>query len=193
MSADAGAVSPWLLRWAHLITRGGSVLDVAAGSGRHTRWLAERGHGVTAIDRDAAAMQALADCAETLVADIERDPWPLDGRRFDAVLVTNYLWRPLLPTLVAATAPGGVFLYETFASGNERVGRPARPDFLLLRGELLGAVPGLRIVAYEEGFLDDPKRFVQRIVAVRELATDLPARHRLVGPDGEAGSLESTG
>lgn len=193
MGTGVGAVSPWLLRWAHLIARGGSVLDVAAGSGRHTRWLAERGHAVTAIDRDAAAMQALADCAETLVADIERDPWPLDGRRFDAVLVTNYLWRPLLPTLVAATGAGGVFLYETFASGNESVGRPVRPEFLLVQGELLGAVPGLRIVAYEDGFLDDPQRFVQRIVAVRELRAALPPRHRLIGPGADAGSLESIG
>lgn len=148
---------------------------------------------MTAIDRDAAAMRSLAGCAETLVADIERDPWPLDGRRFDAVLVTNYLWRPLLPALGAATGPGGVFLYETFASGNETVGRPARPEFLLLPGELLGAVPGLRIVAYEDGFLDGPERFVQRVVAVRELAVALPARHRLVRPGSNAGSLESTG
>ena len=193
MSTGADTVSPWLSRWAHLLAPGGSVLDVAAGSGRHTRWLAARGHAVTAIDRDAAAMQSLADCAETIVADIEGRPWPLVGRRFDAVLVANYLWRPLLPELVAATGPGGVFLYETFAIGNERVGRPVRPEFLLLHGELLGAVSGLRIVAYEEGFLDDPERFVQRIVAVRERVADLPARHRLVGPGGEAGSLESTG
>ena len=148
---------------------------------------------MTAIDRDAAAMRSLAGCAETVVADIERDPWPIAGRRFDAVLVTNYLWRPLVPTLVAATGPGGVFLYETFASGNESVGRPTRRDFLLLQGELLGAVPGLRIVAYEDGFLDDPERFVQRIVAVRELPAALPARRRLVGPSRDAGSLESTG
>ena len=181
MSSAAAAASPWLLRWAHLIATGGSVLDVAAGSGRHARWLAGHGFAGTAIDRDAAAMQALAGCAETIVADIEGDPWPLDGRSFDAVLVTNYLWRPLLPAIVATTGPGGVLLYETFAAGNESVGRPARPDFLLAPGELLGAVAGLRIVAYEDGFLDDPDRFVQRIVAVRERNTGAPARHPLAG------------
>jgi SAM-dependent methyltransferase len=193
MSHGAGAASPWLLRWAHLIPTGGKVLDVAAGSGRHTRWLAAHGFTVTAIDRDATAMQSLAECARTLVADIEGEPWPLDGQTFDAVLVTNYLYRPLLPRLVAAVAPGGVLVYETFAVGNESVGRPARPDFLLAPGELLGAAPGLRIVAYEDGFLDDPQRFVQRLAAVRELPGSAPMRHPLVAPHREAGSLESTG
>jgi len=196
MSAPPAAASPWLRRWAHLIAPGGSVLDVAAGSGRHVRWLAGQGFAVTAIDRDGAAMQALTDAAETIVADIERDPWPLDGRSFDAVLVTNYLWRPLLPAIVAATGAGGVLLYETFAAGNESVGRPARPDFLLAPGELLGAVAGLRIVAYEDGFLDDPDRFVQRIVAVREVGVGSPLRYQLAGHGrfgADAGSLESTG
>ena len=196
MSGAAATASPWLLRWAHLIAPNGRVLDVAAGSGRHTRWLAGQGHAVTAIDRDAAAMQALADCAETIVADIERGPWPLAGRSFDAVLVTNYLWRPRLPAIVAATGAGGVLVYETFAAGNESVGRPSRPDFLLAHGELLRAVAGLRIVAYEDGFLDDPGRFVQRIVAVREPDTGSPARYPLAGPTRagvDGGSLESTG
>lgn len=192
MSSAAATVSPWLLRWAHLIAPGGTVLDVAAGSGRHVRWLAGHGFAVTAIDRDVAAMQALADVAEVLVADIERDPWPLDGRSFDAVLVTNYLWRPLLPAIVATTGAGGVLLYETFAAGNESVGRPTRPDFLLAPGELLVAVSGLRIVAYEDGFLDDPDRFVQRIVAVRERNTGSPARHPLAGA-GRAGPARMPG
>ncbi len=193
MSLGAGAVSPWLLRWAHLIAPGGSVLDVAAGSGRHTRWLVGRGFAVTAIDRDAAAMRSLADCAHTVVADIEAEPWPFGGQTFDAVLVTNYLWRPLFVSLVDAVAPGGVLLYETFAAGNESVGRPARPDFLLVPGELLVAVPGLRIVAYEDGFLDHPQRFVQRLAAVRELPGAAPMRHPLAGRGTDAGSLESTG
>ena len=193
MNHGAAIASPWLRRWAHLIAPPGRLLDVAAGAGRNTRWLAARGFAVTAVDRDAAAMQSLDDCAETIVADIEGGVWPLHGRRFDAVVVTNYLWRPLLPTIVAAVAPAGVLVYETFAAGNESVGRPARPDFLLAPGELLGAVAGLRIVAFEDGFLDDPARFVQRIVAVRELAAGAPARHPLLGPGGDAGSLESTG
>ena len=171
--------SPWLLRWAHLIKPGGRVLDLAAGSGRHTRWLAARGHVVTAVDRDAAAMAGIAAIAETIVADIENDPWPLEGRSFDAVIVTHYLWRPLLPAIVAATGPAGVLLYETFAVGNATVGRPSNPDFLLRPGELLEATTTLRTVAYEDGFLDDPERFVQRLAAVRELPSAAPARYPL--------------
>ena len=155
------------------------MLDVAAGSGRHTKFLAGRGYAVTAIDRDDAALRELAGTAETVVADLESAPWPLPGRSFDAVVVTNYLWRPLLPAIVAALGPGGVLIYETFASGNETVGRPARPDFLLAPGELLDAVGSLRIVAYEDGFLRAPDRFVQRIAAVREPPGETAPRHLL--------------
>ena len=171
--------SPWLVRWAHLIAPHGRVLDLAAGSGRHTRWLTARGHAVTAVDRDAAAMAALDEVAEVIVADIERGPWPLADRTFDAVVVTNYLWRPLLPAIVATVGPGGALLYETFAVGNATVGRPANPDFLLAPGELLVAAAGLRIVAYEDGFLADPDRFVQRLAAVREQPSATPPRHPL--------------
>jgi SAM-dependent methyltransferase len=175
------APSAWIVRWSPLVPAGARVLDVACGSGRHLRWFAQRGCEVTGVDRDAAALQGLAGLSglgELIVADIERGPWPLPGRRFDAVVVTNYLWRALLPTLVASVDYGGVLLYETFAAGQERVGRPANPDFLLQPGELLRCVPGLRVVAFEDGFLDEPERFVQRIAAVRERAGD-PARHRL--------------
>ena len=171
--------SPWIERWAHLIAPAGTVLDVAAGGGRHSTWLAARGHVVTAVDRDAAAMAPLDGIAEVVVADLEAGPWPLIGRRFDAVVVTNYLWRPLLPTLKASLADGGVLLYETFAVGNETVGRPARPDFLLAPGELLDAAAGLRIVAYEDGFLANPERFVQRVAAVREPADASAPRYPL--------------
>ncbi|MDQ6629086.1 MAG: class I SAM-dependent methyltransferase [Pseudomonadota bacterium] len=171
--------SPWLLRWAHLIGPGGSVLDVAAGAGRHSRWLAQRGHAVTAVDRDAAAMKALQPIAETIVADLEHGPWPLNERRFDAVVVANYLWRPLFPAIVAALARGGVLVYETFARGNETVGRPSNPEFLLAPGELLGVATGLHIVAYEDGFLGDPERFVQRVAAVRESDAELRVRYVL--------------
>jgi SAM-dependent methyltransferase len=179
------APSPWIVRWAHLIAPHGSVLDVAAGGGRHTRWLALRGHRVTAIDRDTDAMAALADAAEAITADVELGVWPLAGRSFDAVVVTNYLWRPLFPALRAALAPGGVLLYETFASGNETVGRPRRPDFLLARGELLTAAEGLRIVAYEDGFLADPDRFVQRLAAARAGADDRAQRYPLAPGTGD--------
>ena len=178
-SHRTAAPSPWVARWAHLIVPGGSVLDVAAGSGRHTLFLAGRGHAVTAVDRDEAALRELAGMAETVVADLESAPWPLPGRSFDAVVVTNYLWRPLLPAVVAALAPGGVLIYETFASGNETVGRPARPDFLLAPGELLVAAAGLRIVAYEDGFLRAPDRFVQRVAAVRDAPGGTAPRHLL--------------
>jgi SAM-dependent methyltransferase len=158
------------LRWAHLIPAGGTVLDLACGSGRHVRWLAERGCRVTAVDRDEAAVEPLRPLAEVIVADVENGPWPLPGRRYDAVLVTNYLWRPLLPAIVAAVAPGGCLLYETFAVGQETVGRPSRSDFLLQPGELLRAAEGLAVVAYECGQLPDPQRFVQRLAAVRDAA-----------------------
>lgn len=162
----AGAPSPWVVRWAHLIAAGGTVLDVACGGGRHLRWLAAQGFRVTGVDRDAAAVVGLDDVGEIVVADLENGPWPLAGRRFDAVVVTNYLWRPLVPALLSTLADGGVYLHETFADGNEVFGRPSRPDFLLRRGELLQMTAGLRTVAFEDGWLDDPPRCVQRIAAL---------------------------
>jgi len=174
------APSTWVQRWSRLIRPGGTVLDVACGSGRHVRWLAAHGFRVTGIDRDAEALAPLAAVAETVVADIEGGPWPLPGRRFDAVVVTNYLWRPLVPALLACLADAGVLIHETFADGNASVGRPWNPDFLLKHGELLQLAAGLRIVAYEDGFLEAPERFVQRIAAVREgPPAGLPARYPL--------------
>ena len=160
-----GAPSPWLLRWAHLLAPASTLLDVACGGGRHLRWLAAQGHRVTGVDRDAAALADLSDIAETCVADIESGPWPWPGRQWQAVLVTNYLWRPLLPRLTDAVAPGGWLVYETFADGNASVGKPSRPDFLLQPGELLRLCADWRVLAYEDGLLADPPRFVQRIVA----------------------------
>lgn len=165
----ASAPSPWIARWSHLLPTGCTVLDVACGSGRHLHWFAERGHAVTGVDQDIAAAAALVPAAQLVEADIESGPWPLatpDGpQRFGAVVVTNYLWRPLFPTLLQSLTPGGLLLYETFAAGNETVGRPARPDFLLQAGELLRVCAGLQVVAYENGFIDHPPRFVQRIAA----------------------------
>jgi SAM-dependent methyltransferase len=131
------------------------------------RFLASLGHRMTGIDRDAEAIAAVAVLGEAVQADIENGPWPLPNRTFDAVVVTNYLWRPLIPQILASLSPEGVLIYETFAAGNETVGKPSRPDFLLNPGELLTHCQGMRIVAYEEGFLDSPERFVQRIVAVK--------------------------
>lgn len=160
------APSDWVQRWAGLIAPGGTVLDLACGSGRHLRWLAAQGFAVTGVDRDAGALAALRDVAEVIVADLEDGPWPLAGRRFDAVVVTNYLWRPRWPELLALLADDGVLIYETFADGNAALGKPSRPDFLLQRGELLERCTGLRVVAFEDGRLEDPPRCVQRIAAL---------------------------
>ncbi len=191
-----GAASDWIQRWTHLVPAHGEVLDLACGHGRHTRWFADRGHTVVALDKAAAALQSLADLVisgrvQTIAADIEANPWPLmrqdAPRRFDAVVVTHYLWRPLLPTIVRSLAPGGVLLYETFADGNATVGKPSRPDFLLQTGELLRVCAGLHIVAFEDGFCTQPDRFVQRIAAVQVVeppsadgvGSTAPIRHRL--------------
>jgi SAM-dependent methyltransferase len=178
MTPHAGlAPSDWVRRWSGLVAPGSTVLDLACGSGRHVRWFAARGARVTGVDRDAAATAPLREVAEIIVADLESGPWPIDGRRFDAVLVTNYLWRALLPHIVGAVAEGGVLIYETFATGNASFGKPSNPDFLLRPGELIEAAAGLRIVAYEDGFLEPPPRYVQRLCAVREAAAS--PRHRL--------------
>lgn len=165
-------VSDWVRRWSHLVPDAGRVLDLACGSGRHTRWFHARGCTVTAVDRDAPALQGLQDVARTRLADIESGPWPLPGEQFDAVVVTNYLWRPLLPHIAGSLAGSGVLIYETFAAGNASVGKPSNPDFLLRPGELLqfASTHGLRVVAYEDGFSSDPDRYIQRIVATRPSA-----------------------
>jgi SAM-dependent methyltransferase len=167
-----GAPSAWIVRFAPLVRVGGPVLDLACGQGRHTRFFLERGHPVTAVDIDLSGLDDLQghEGLEVLRADLEDgSPWPLGDRRFDAVVVTNYLWRPLFPRIVDAVDEGGVLLYETFAVGNEAYGRPAKPDFLLRPGELLEVVRGrLQIVAYEHGYLDEPRPAIkQRLCAVR--------------------------
>jgi SAM-dependent methyltransferase len=180
--------SAWVQRWTHLVTPGATVLDVACGMGRHTQWFSSRHHAVVSVDRSEEALQHVASLpmatpVQIILADIENGPWPLAGRSFGGVVVTNYLWRPLLPMIVQSVAPGGVLIYETFAAGNETVGKPSRPDFLLQPGELLQACASLRVVAYENGFLSSPDRFVQRIAAVRETSGrqqgEAPARHPL--------------
>ena len=182
--------SDWVRRWSHLAPARGTVLDVACGSGRHVRWFAARGHAVTALDRDAEATAGLGDVAEVVLADIEAGPWPLAGRRFDTVVVTNYLWRPLLPVIVESVAEGGLLLYETFAIGNGGFGRPRNPEFLLHEGELLAAAKGLRVVAYEHGFLPEPPRLVQRLAARRPHVNgpDPLRRELLETPDSPASS-----
>jgi SAM-dependent methyltransferase len=173
------AASAWVQRWSHLVPARGTVLDVACGAGRHMRWFASRGHTVTGVDRSPEAIAAVAALGEAVLADIENGPWPFEGRQFDAVVVTNYLWRPLLRVLLDSLAPGGVLIYETFAAGNETVGKPSRPDYLLRPGELLDVCAPLRVVAYEDGYLEPPARFVQRVAAVAEGSGEPQGRHAL--------------
>ena len=161
--------SAWVLRFAPLLPAGGAVLDLACGSGRHLRALRGRDLRLHGVDRNASVVEPLRAFATIDVSDLESGPWPYAGVEFDGVIVTNYLWRPLLPAIVAMIAPGGILIYETFAMGNETLGSPRNPDFLLRPGELLDAVrPRLRVVAYEDGRIDLPRpAFVQRICAVR--------------------------
>lgn len=182
-----GAASAWVQRWSPLLRPEARVLDVACGAGRHLAWFASRGHAVTGIDLDTRQAAQRVPQATLVTADIENAPWPLmqDVRpqQFGAVVVTNYLWRPLFPTLLDSVAPGGLLLYETFASGNETVGKPSRPDFLLQPGELLKVCTGWHVVAFEQGYLESPARFVQRIAALRIFTHPntgaVPTRHAL--------------
>ena len=136
------------------------------------QWLQSQGLHVLGIDRDESALASAQQFGEVLCADLENTDWPLTGRQFDAVLVTNYLWRPAWNALLACLKPEGVLIYETFALGNESVGKPSRPDFLLNRSELLQLCRDLRIVAFEDVFLHSPDRYVQRVVAVNTDSND---------------------
>jgi len=162
--------SDWVLRWAGLIPEGGRVLDVACGSGRHALALAGMGHPVDAVDR-ALVLSEEARSRENvhwLEHDLEQGPWPFDEAAYAGILVTNYLHRPLFPHLIAGLIKGGVLVYETYALGQERFGRPRNPAHLLMPGELLEMVRGhLRVVAYEDVQESAPPKRVQRLCAVR--------------------------
>lgn len=168
--------SPWVERFAPLVRAGGPVLDLACGGGRHLRLFHRLGHPVVGLDRDLGSVADLDGSTNVALvqADLESSDsgisptsLPLDGT-FAGIVVTNYLHRPLFPAILAALEPGGVLIYETFADGNARFGRPSSPDFLLRRGELLERVHGrLQVVAFEQGELSVPKpAVVQRICAV---------------------------
>lgn len=171
--------SPWVKRFAALIKGGGTVLDLACGSGRHTRLLADLGYQVEAVDRNIDALTGLSrdrPQVVTRVADLEGGPWPYHGCAFDAIVVTNYLYRPLLPLLLNALEINGVLIYETFMLGNERFGKPSSPEFLLRPGELLELVRRrLNVVAFEQGEVTMPRPgVVQRLCATRRLDGVLP-------------------
>jgi len=166
--------SPWMTRFAHLIPVGARVLDLACGYGRHAHYFAARGAHVIAVDRDATALATLSGVSgiETRRVDLEGGAWPLGDERFDAIVVSHYLHRPLFASLHSALAADGALLYETFAQGNEAFGKPSNPDFLLCPGELVtfaaAAKPPMTVVAFEQGLTDIAGRLgvVQRLAAV---------------------------
>lgn len=162
-------VSPWVVRWLALAAPGSSVLDVACGAGRHSRLAAGQGHRVVALDKDADALAGLESLSgvRILKADIETGEWPLTGEPFDVVIVTNYLHRPLFEVLLQSLSETGLLIYETFARGNERFGRPSSPAFLLEPGELYDRVRlTLRVLGYEDVFVQMPRpAMMQRICA----------------------------
>ncbi|MDH5275277.1 MAG: class I SAM-dependent methyltransferase [Gammaproteobacteria bacterium] len=166
--------SAWVVRHASLIPAAGPVLDLACGDGRHARYFAGRGHPVTAVDIDTSGVADLVGQPglQIIQADLETGEWPFGTAAFAGIVITNYLHRPHFPLLPDALLPGGVLIIETFAAGNERLGRPRNPDFLLAAGELLEAFGRvLQVVAYEHGIEQSPRPAVrQRLVAVRSTA-----------------------
>jgi len=166
---DNTAISCWVRRYAGRITPASNILDLACGKGRHARFLADLGHRVTAIDRDLSGVADLAtdNRFELIEHDLEGSPWPFARRRFGAIVVTNYLHRPLYPALAAALDDGGTLIYTTFAAGNERFGHPRNPAFLLQPGELLDIFAAeLHVVGYDHGRSDRPRPAVrQRLCA----------------------------
>ena len=162
------APSVWISRFASLAPKGGQVLDLACGSGRHCDYFLDLGHSVTALDRDVGKLTP-RDRLEIIQHDLEGGgPWPLENRQFSAVVVVNFLFRPLLPTLISSVAPGGLLLYDTFAVGNEAFGRPNNPDFLLQAGELKTFVTEeLSILNYFHGLLEQPKLAIKQQICAR--------------------------
>lgn len=165
--------SPWVVRHAQSIPARGKVLDLACGSGRHARFLAGLGYPVLAVDRDARALAGVSTIKGIMTRqlDLEGEEWPLAGQVFDGIVVTNYLWRPRLPDVLALLAPGGALIYETFMVGNAAYGKPSNPAFLFQAGELrqLAAAAGLREVEYAEGYVASPKPAMrQAICAIRD-------------------------
>lgn len=175
--------SAWVVRHAALIAPGARVLDLAAGHGRQSVFLASRGARVVAVDRDAAALSTFAQTpgVTTRVADLEAAPpgtaWPLAGECFDAVVCVHYLYRPRLADMLALLGEGGVLIYETFAAGNEVFGRPSNPAYLLRDGELLALVrEQMTVVAFEQGMTlqQGSAAVIQRIAAVGRRAWPPP-------------------
>jgi len=176
-------VSPWIRRFCSVIPQNGLVLDLACGSGRHSQFLVEAGYSVLAVDQNTDAISQIKHPhLEVERMDLEGKVWPLLGRQFTGIVVTNYLYRPHIAELPKMLSDGGVLLYETFAQGNGEFGKPSNPDFLLKTGELLSfsAQNGLKVLAYEHLYIDDPKpAMIQRLCAVKgDLQGHIPLQFR---------------
>lgn len=169
-----GTPSQWVVEYTALIRKGGKVLDLACGSGRHATWLASQGYQVDAIDRDAQALVGMQGMPNInlSITDIETGNWPSIDQRYDGIVVSRYLFRPLFSTLAHILNSDGVLIYETFMLGNESYGRPSNPDYLLLPDELKSVyAPLLKIHAFEQGKVEDPVPAVtQRICAINSQA-----------------------
>ncbi len=167
----APSCSAWVEKHLHLLGRDQPVLDLAAGSGRHTRLLLEQGYeNITAADIDTTALSDLAERPGVSVVnhDLEKAPWPFAPASFAGIIVTNYLWRPRFSSIIATLSPGGVLIYETFMQGQERLGRPRNPDFLLQPGELRQRLePFCDILAFREGPDPGPPPAMRQSVVAR--------------------------
>ncbi|MCF8467075.1 MAG: class I SAM-dependent methyltransferase [Sneathiella sp.] len=164
-------ISPWIEKYSKLIPQNGPVLDVACGSGRHSLYLLGVGYDVIVVDIDTAEISKIQGYPNLSIveADLEKDPWPFSKPAFSSVVVVNYLWRPLFPDLLDALLPGGILLYDTFAQGNERYGRPSNPDFLLAPGELYNLCQGkLEILDFMHGYVEVPKPALRQSIAARK-------------------------
>jgi SAM-dependent methyltransferase len=170
--------SPWIMRFMHLMRPGGGVLDVAAGHGRHTHALLEHGYTVTAADVDMSAFTDQPNLNRVEV-DLEAEAWPFSASSFDGIVMTNYLHRPHFPHLIEALAPGGVLLIETFGEGNEKLGRPRNPEFLLKPGDLLDAFGRhLHVVAYEHCAEHEPRPAVRQRICVVKADGPMPCNQK---------------
>jgi SAM-dependent methyltransferase len=168
--SSANEPSHWVARHAHLIPAGGRALDLACGNGRHARYLRTLGHDVVAVDIDLKGVRDLAATSgvQLLQADLEGEDWPFQAGQFDAIVVSNYLHRPHFPHLISSLAPDGLLIFETFAAGNEKYGRPRNPDYLLQPNELLDAFANeLEVIAYEQREVSEPRPAVRQRICAR--------------------------